>query len=160
MATTNEVPTMTRIQTIIHLPCPVASVFEYVTTPGNWPQWHPSSRGVSGVTDHSLNVGEQVAEWFQVGWYRGRVVWTVRERAAPYRWVIEGQVDEGGGGTITYNLTPREGGTHFERTFVYTMRNRGLALMDRLFIRRLMKAASNRALRRLRHVLAADEGRS
>ena len=66
---------MTRIPKSIDLPRPVEAVFDFVTTPGNWPQWHPSSRGVSGTTDHSLEVGEQVAEAFRVGWHRRNVVW-------------------------------------------------------------------------------------
>jgi uncharacterized protein YndB with AHSA1/START domain len=147
---------MTRVQKTIHLPRPAEAVFAYVTTPGTWPQWHPSSRGVSGATDHSLEVGEQVREGFRVGWHRGRVVWTCRERAAPHRWVIEGEVEGGGRGTITYTLTPRDGGTAFERTFVYTMPTRLLTILDRLFIRRLMAAASDRALRRLKQVLEGD----
>ncbi len=148
---------MTQIKKTIDLPRPVEAVFDFVTTPGNWPQWHPSSRGVSGTVGHSLEVGEQVAEAFQVGWHRGNVVWTCREREAPHHWVIEGDVEGGGGGTITYALTPDGSGTRFERTFVYTMPNRLLALLDRLFIRRLMAASSDRALRQLRQVLAATD---
>ena len=91
---------MTQIKKTIDLPRPVEAVFDFVTTPGSWPQWHPSSRGVSGTTDHSLEVGEQVAEAFRVGWHRGNVVWTCREREAPHHWVIEGEVEGGGGGTI------------------------------------------------------------
>ena len=69
--------------------------------------------------------------------------------------IIEGEVEGGGGGTITYVLTPDGNSTRFERTFVYTMPNRLLAFLDRLFIRRLMDASSDRALRQLRQVLAA-----
>jgi hypothetical protein len=78
-----------------------------VTTPGNWPVWHPSSSGVGGATDHSLEPGEEVTEEFLVAGRRGRVVWTVRERLAPRRWVIDGRV-EGGGGTITFTATPQD----------------------------------------------------
>ena len=146
---------MARIHKTIQIPRPVAAVFDFVTTPGNWPQWHPSSRGVRGVTEHSLAVGEQVAEVFQVGWHRGRVVWTCRERRAPHHWVIDGEVEGGGGGTITYALAPDGTGTRFERTFVYTMPTRLLVLLDRLFIRHLMEASSDRALRQLKHAVEA-----
>ncbi len=146
---------MTRIHASVYLDRPAEEVFAYVTTPGYWPQWHPSSRGVSGATDHPLDVGEQVGEAFHIGWRRGHVLWTVRAREAPRRWVIAGRVAGGGEGTITYTLTPREGGTDFERTFVYAMPNRWLALLDRLVIRRIMAAESARALRRLKAVLEA-----
>ncbi len=147
---------MTYIYTTIQIQTPIERVFDYVTTPGNWPRWHPSSLGVSGATDHSLEPGEQVTEEFRVAGRRGSVVWTVREREAPRRWVIEGQVEGGGDGTITYTLAPHNGGTTFEREFVYDMTNPLLALLDRLLLRRRVKAESAEALRRLKDVL--EEG--
>jgi uncharacterized protein YndB with AHSA1/START domain len=148
---------MTRIHTTTHIDAPVERVFEYATTPGNWPDWHPSSLGVSGATDHPLGPGELVTEEFRVAGRRGRVVWTVREREAPRRWVIEGEAEGGGGGTITYTLTPDAGGTTFERELVYTISNRPLALLDRLVLRRRVAAESAEALGRLKAALERRE---
>jgi uncharacterized protein YndB with AHSA1/START domain len=128
-------------------------VFAYVTTPGHWPEWHPSSLGVTGATDHSLAVGEEVTESFLVAGRRGKVVWTVREREEPRRWVIFGQVEGGGTGTITYALTPQDGGTAFERDFTYEMNNQLLALLDRLVLHRRIDAESSEALRHLKERL-------
>src|SRR5437867_6277649 len=50
---------MTQIATSIQIARPRDEVFAFVTTPGNWPKWHPSSLGVRGATDHSLAVGER-----------------------------------------------------------------------------------------------------
>ena len=147
---------MTRIRTTIRIDEPAETLFEYVTTPGNWPAWHPSSLGVSGATDHSLEPGEMVTEEYSVAGRRGRVVWTVRERAAPHRWIIDGAVEGGGGGTITYTLTPDAGGTLFERDFVYAMPNALLALLDRLVLRRRVEAESAEALRRLKGAREED----
>ncbi len=144
---------MTRIHTTVRIDEPVERVFGYATTPGNWPEWHPSSLGVSGATDHPLGPGEQVTEEYRVAGRRGRVVWTVRERDEPRRWVIDGKVEGGGGGTLTYTLTPDVGGTTFERELVYAMPNRLLALLDRLVLRRRVEAESAEALRRLKAVL-------
>ena len=144
---------MTRIRSEIQLNVPVEEVFDYVTTPGNWPNWHPSSLGVSGATDHPLEPGEKVTEEYLVAGRRGSVVWTVRERIPPRRWVIEGTVAGGGGGEITYTLTPQDDRTIFERDFVYTMPNALMALLDRLVLRRRVQAESAEALRRLRDVL-------
>ncbi len=58
--------------------------------------WHPSSLGVSGATDHSLEPGEEVTQEFLVVGRRGRAVWTVRERVYPRRWVIDGRVEGDG----------------------------------------------------------------
>lgn len=144
---------MTRVHKTIRIEEPPEKVFEYVTTPGNWPEWHPSSLGVSGATDHSPEPGEQVMEEFLVAGRRGRVVWTVRERNAPRRWGIDGEVEGGGGATITYTLTPRAGGTTFERDLVYAMPNPLVALVDRLVLRRGVEVETAEALRRLKVAL-------
>jgi uncharacterized protein YndB with AHSA1/START domain len=144
---------MTLIHKTIRINAPIEQVFDYVTTPGNWPAWHPSSLGVSGATDHSLEPGEQVAEEYRVAGRRGRVMWTVHERVAPRRWMIDGQVEGGDSGKITYTLIPHEEGTTFEREFVYTMPNLLLAMLDRLVLRRRVEAESAEALRRLKDVL-------
>jgi uncharacterized protein YndB with AHSA1/START domain len=151
---------MTRIRTTISIDEPAERLFEYVTTPGNWPEWHPSSLGVSGATDHSLEPGEKVSEEYSVAGRRGRVLWTVREREAPRRWVIDGEVEGGGEGTITYTLTPDDGGTLFERDFVYAMPNVLLALLDRLVLRRRVEAESAEALRRLKATVEGNPGRA
>jgi len=144
---------MTRVHTAVLVRCPVERVFEFVTTPGNWPAWHPSSLGVRGATDHSLTPGEEVTEEFLVAGRRGRVTWRVREREAPRRWVIEGHVEGGGGGTIEYTMTPKAGGTWFEREFRYTVRRPLLRLLDRFVVRPRIAAESAEALRRLKHAL-------
>lgn len=150
---------MTCIKTAIHVERPIDQVFEFVTTPGNWPSWHPSSLGVSGATEHSLAPGEQVTEEFLVAGRRGRVTWTVRRREAPHRWVIEGRVHGGGGGTITYTMADDAGGTSFEREFVYTTRSVMHWVLDLMIIRRRIIAESAEALRRVKRLLE-QRGRS
>jgi uncharacterized protein YndB with AHSA1/START domain len=144
---------MTRIVTIRVIRRPIDEVFAYVTTPGNWPRWHPSSLGVSGATDHSLVMGEQVTEEYRVAGRRGRALWTVIEREAPRRWVIRGQVAGGNGGTVSYTLTPHTEGTRFVREFVYTFAQPWLRLLDPLLVRPRVAAESAEALRRLQRVL-------
>jgi hypothetical protein len=126
-----------------------------VTTPGNWSLWHPSSLGVSGAVDHSLEVGEQVTEDFRVAGHTGRAVWTARERQAPTHWVIEA-TSERGRATITYRLTPLEGGTYFERELVYYLNRWLFALVDLLLRRRRVRRESEEALRRLKEVLEKE----
>ncbi len=58
-------------------------VFAFLTTPANWPLWHPSSVKVTGAVDHPLQPGEQVTEEFVVAGQSGKAVWTVRECRAP-----------------------------------------------------------------------------
>jgi uncharacterized protein YndB with AHSA1/START domain len=147
---------MTRIHTAILITAPVERVFDYATTPANWPKWHPASKAVRGAVDHSLEPGERLVEEIATTGYRGSATWIVRERTAPRRWVIEGEGDGGGQAWLTYTLTPESGGTHFERELVYRMSNAWLALLDLLFIRRRMASDSEQALKRLKAVLEAS----
>jgi uncharacterized protein YndB with AHSA1/START domain len=144
---------MARIVTAIDIRAPIERVFGYATTAANWPRWHLASRGVSGAINHSAAPGERITEEIDTGGRRWRAVWTVREREPPQVWTIDGEAERGGHATLTYRLTPRDGGTHFERELVYRMPNPWLALLDRLTIRRRMTAQSDEALRRLKSIL-------
>jgi uncharacterized protein YndB with AHSA1/START domain len=147
---------MTRICNSIQIRQPIGRVFDFITTPANWPQWHPASVSVSGNADHSLLPGEEVTEDISVAGRRGQVTWLVRERSAPHRWVIDGKGEDGGGATITYTLTPHLAGTNFERELVYTMPSILLAVLDFLIIRSRMKADSVEALQRLKRLLESS----
>jgi hypothetical protein len=83
----------------------------------------------------------------------------VRERVAPHRWVIDGRIEGGGGGTVTYILTPHDSGSAFEREFVYAMPNPLLALLDWLVLRRRVERESAEALRRLKTAVESGVGR-
>jgi uncharacterized protein YndB with AHSA1/START domain len=144
---------MTRIYTTTVIRKPHVEVFDYVTTPANWPKWHPSSIAVRGATDHSLEPTEELTEEFQVAGRRGTVVWKVIERDAPYRWVIEGKVSGGGKGTIAYSVKAHPGGTIFEREFIYQMPNFVFELLNWLIFKRRIKAESVKALSQLKAVL-------
>ena len=145
---------MTRIYTAIQIQKPANLVFDYVTTARNWTTWHPSSLSVSGAIDRPGQVGDQVTEQFLVAGNRGTVVWTVRERDTPRRWVIEGIIaGRGTGGTVVYALSAKNGGTFFEREFTYPTPNLFFALLDALIIRRRVQAESEQALRQLKRNL-------
>ncbi len=143
----------TRIQNSIVIGRAPSEVYSFVTTPDNWPRWHPSSLGVSGATDHPLLVGEQVSEQFLVAGYQGTVVWTVVQRQAPLRWAISGKIEGGGSGKVSYRLTQLEGGTRFEREFDYARPNLLFALADMFSVRAKVTAESAEALRRLKALL-------
>lgn len=134
-----------------------ADVYDYVTTPANWPRWHPSSLAVMGTTGHPLRMGEQVSEDFVVAGYEGRVLWTVTKREPPMAWTINGKIEDGGSGQISYHLTPTSDGTLFERDFDYARPNLLFLLADTFKLHRLIDAESAEALRRLK---AALEGQA
>ena len=146
----------TYLCTTIDIARPIAEVFDFVTTAGNWPRWHPASLSVSGATTCSAEVGECVSEEYLVAGRRGRVEWTVRERCAPVRWVIEGRTAAGWGGVITYRLSDTGAATRFEREFRYDTPGIYWTLLDRLVLRRRVRAESREALWRLKGALEGD----
>ena len=143
---------MPRIFTATMIRKPAETVYEYVTTPGNWPRWHPSSLAVTGATNHSLQVGEQVTEEYLVAGRLGRAVWTVAERDAPHHWTIEGAVaGTKHGGRVRYTLYPQASGdTFFERELWYEFSNPFHRILDAWFIRRRLQRESAEALARLK----------
>ena len=149
----NDLAGKTRIYNTVEINRPTDKVFDYVTTPANWPRWHPSSLAVSAGADHSLKPGEQMIEDFEVAGRRGRVLWTVTARDAPRRWGIDGKVEGGGSGVVTYTLTPQGDQTRFEREFVYARPNLLFVLLDELTIRSRITNESAEAVRRLKFEL-------
>ena len=145
----------TRIHNVVSIDRDPAVVFAYITTPANWPKWHPSSLAVSGAVDHSLDLGEQVTEDFLVAGRRGRVVWTVVERDAPERWIIAGQVRGRPAGAVTYVLQSAGAGTRFDRELVYASPTLLFAVLNRLGIRAKVERESAEAVRLLKAVLEA-----
>ena len=99
----------------------IEEVFTFVTTPANWPLWHPSSLRVSAEADHPLTMSESVREDFIAAGRRGTVTWVVRKANPPREWMINCIPEVGGFAEITYELTAGVSGTHFKRTLSYTM---------------------------------------
>jgi len=143
---------MTRILSTICIHRDIADVFDFLTTPKNWPEWHPASISVVGSTDHSLAIGEEVMEEFLAAGRRGSAVWRVTAREAPYLWRIESSASEASA-TITYRLRTEAGMTVFERDMQYNFGQTWLIILDALFVRRRMQRQSREALFRTKHIL-------
>lgn len=142
-----------RICTETTIARPVEQVFDFATSPGYWPRWHPNSDRVSEGAEHSLEVGEQVTEDFRVGDHIGRAVWTVLERKAPHRWVIEGSQPDGSHATITYTFAAQGKSTAFRRELIIDKLSPGLPQGMADQIRRRLEADSRAALEGLKKVL-------
>src|SRR5579862_8065325 len=143
----------TRVTNSIFIARPPEAVFTYVTTPGNWPEWHPSSPGVAGATDHSLPVGERVTEDFRVAGWKGQAVWTVVEAVFPRRCTIDGTIRGRAAGSVRYDLSLESGGTRFMREFDYASPNMIFVLANRLYIHARIEAESDQAVQQLKQVL-------
>ena len=143
----------TRIVSEADIAKPPADVYAYVTTPGHWPEWHPSSLAVRGAVDHSLAVGETVEEDFSVAGRTGRVTWQVAAREPDRYWRIDGTIGGRKAGTVSYTLKPGAGGTHFVREFEYGSPNLLFELLNRWRIRQQVEEESRTAVQRLKQRL-------
>jgi hypothetical protein len=141
---------VTRIVTAADIARQPPEVFAYVTTPGHWPEWHPSSLAVSGAVDHPLAAGESVVEDFQVAGRRGRVTWRVTAREPDRLWRIAGSIEGREAGVVSYSLAPTTIGTHFVREFEYRSPNLLFALLNRFSLRDRIDAESAQAVRQLK----------
>ena len=131
----------------------VADVFDFLTTPKNWPRWHPASISVAGATDHSLAIGEKVTEEIRVGSGKARAVWRVTARDAPHLWRFEGSPDGDAWVMITYRLRMDGSDTVFERDMQYQFNRLWLVVLDPLFIRRRMERELDEALANAKQIL-------
>jgi uncharacterized protein YndB with AHSA1/START domain len=141
---------MPRIFNSIEINRPIDEVYEYITTPAHWPDWHTTALSVSGATERSLDLGESVNEEVKVMGRRSQAEWTVQERQRPTRWVISGTIAAGASAVITYTLTPTAGGgTTFGREVVYDLPAL-LELVDGVIIRPRLESEADASLAQLK----------
>lgn len=144
----------THITNTVTLRAPPQVVYDFATTPANWPKWHPASLAVQGATDHPLKLGEKVAEEFRLAGRHGILHWTVVDARPPYTWRIEGEVNRRPAGEVRYTLTPDGTGTRFERDFVYRTPNLLFLILDPIFIGPRVRAESKQGARQLEQIFA------
>jgi uncharacterized protein YndB with AHSA1/START domain len=130
----------------IEIAAPPERVFAYVTTPANWPRWHPASRAVRGIIDRTPAVGESVVETFEIAGRSGDATWTTAELDPPRRWIIVSGAPGGNYARIVYSLSGKDGGTAWERDLTYRGPNLLFGILNALKIRTVMEADSAKAL--------------
>jgi uncharacterized protein YndB with AHSA1/START domain len=143
----------TRIYNAIVVACSVERVFDYATTPAQWPQWHPSSLKLYGDAAHSLERGEKFEEDVRAGGRKGHLKWNVLERKPAQQWIAEAQVDNGASLVLTYKVSAHEGGCLFERELSYQLPNAFLRVLNKLILQRRIERESAESLAHLKAVL-------
>lgn len=133
---------------------PRAEVFEFITTTGHWPQWHPATHAVTGQTQHPAQLGDESEEkMLTAGYFPGKISWRVVRCAPPLRWgMVTTKIDvpllSGSSVEFEYELREEPGGTRLLRTFAYQLPWH-LWLFDKLYFRAKMESESVEGLRRL-----------
>jgi polyketide cyclase/dehydrase/lipid transport protein len=146
-------------------------VFDFATTPKHWPQYHPNSLGVTGVTERSVLVGDVTRERANLMGRIGEGDWKVIERDAPHNPVASSRAPQGGASgarardmgkvvwtidnpgfkaQLTYAFAAKDGGTQFTRTLAYTVPFTGEQLAQ---FEQFMHDESEKAVQNLKKVM-------
>ena len=123
--------------------------YDFISDPRNWPKLFRGSADISTSVAIPLGVGDSFTEVAEVGDLSLRSTWTVitavRGRVFAYQQVDDlGADGDGRGGvdgitTITYTLTPVDGGTMFHRVLRCEL-PRGVRIPEPLLVARATTA--------------------
>lgn len=133
-------------------------VFDFGASPQSWPTWHPTALSVSGIVDRPVRAGEEVFEQDRFAFLKGSIHWKVRHATAPTGWSYDGIVSgvplaAGTRTSVTYVLSPAEGGTRLERTMTYSIPGAMGRFLDWLYFKGHNARQSQRAVETLKRLL-------
>jgi hypothetical protein len=155
----NKEESVASIANTITIAGPAVAVFDLVTIARFWPEWHPASRGVGGVTQRPYQLGDFVHERGELAGIPFQVAWKVEAHIRPSRVVLRAETPPA---RIIYTFESRGGTTEFRRELEYEETAFRARAADGDALRRLMHAQSEEALRRLKELverILGEEGR-
>jgi hypothetical protein len=148
----------------VDIRAPAAEVFNFATTPRNWPLFWRLTVGVTGDVETPLAVGATCTEHVKVAFWNGFFLWHGDVQTAPRSFSMTA-TSRGGGPLgwltsgipvrITYALSEADGTTHFRREMTYTQSHPLLELTDRLFMRRMITNQIAEAMQKMKSILEA-----
>jgi hypothetical protein len=148
-----EHPMTTRLLHTIRIAADIHAVFDYVSTPAFWPDWHPSSLRLFGDVARCLGAGDHFEEDVRAGGRTARLHWQVVAAEAPRVWTATAVADNGVELELDYRMQSDAQGVMFERELQYQVPGWWLKLLNRLVLRRRIDAESAHSLRQLKSVL-------
>lgn len=132
-------------------------VYDYLTTPACWHEWHAASLGTVPDARVPQPAGATFDENIRTAGFRRRLHWRVVEAQRAEAWEAAATMDDGSRVRLRYEFAASGDGTLFTRTLDYTVRPAWLRIVDALFgrfrIRRetaIALAALQRRFERLR----------
>lgn len=141
---------MTEIISTIQIQGPLPAVFDLVTTTRFWPQWHPATIGVGGVTERPFQEGDQIRERAQIGEHVYEGTWTVVEHLRPAHAVLQGRE---GRIQIRYGFQPQQDAVVYTRTLLYHPEDFAAGVADPSRLAKFMDQQSQQALQKLKALI-------
>ncbi|WP_248730443.1 SRPBCC family protein [Pseudomonas sp. MWU13-2517] len=125
---------------------PIDLVYDYVTQPDRWHEWHPTSLSADTGITGSLPAGARFTEIIDLLGVRVPLSYRVQVARAPseFKTVFTSLAVDG---SIHYFLMPHQGGTLFKRVLTYETELQLTSLRERMI------QLSATALDRLKHRL-------
>lgn len=127
-----------------------AAVYDYVTRPARWHEWHPASLGAEAHAMESLGAGARFEEDIRSSGFKRHLRWQVAESQPGQRWTASAVMDDGSRVQLLYELSDESGATRFTRTLDYQVKPPVLRWLNDLIFWRRVRAESLRALENLR----------
>lgn len=143
---------MITIASITHIDGPAESVFDLVTSARLWPEWHPATLAVSGVTQQPYQLGDVVQERVRFAGLELDVSWRVAEHMRPARVVLQALTSPA---RITYSFAARGDAVAFRRELEYDEKLLRQLLRGSGDPDALMQAQSDEGVRRLKALVEA-----
>ncbi len=128
----------------------VEPVFDLVTTARFWPQWHPATEAVGGVTQRPYRLADSIWERGKIAGLQFHITWKVIEYARPQRVFLECQTPPA---RIGYLFRGRSGITEFQREVIYEPAVFTGVFADSAELDRFMYSQSQTALERLKKLV-------
>jgi hypothetical protein len=141
---------MASVANVTSITGPAGPVFDLITSARFWPDWHPASRAVFGVTQRPYQLGDLIHERVLFAATEHIVTWRVAEHIRPSRVVLQAVASPT---RITYTLEPRGTATEFRREVEYDEAQLRQALPQVGDWGRLVFAQSEEGLRRLKELI-------
>lgn len=140
---------MTIITLSVDIAAAPAAVYDYVTRPVRWKEWHPASLGAQEIGDESLVAGRRFEEDVRSAGFVRHLTWLVEESRPGERWRASAYMPDGSTVRLTYDFAGQGEGTRFTRTLEYVLAPRLLRLANNLFMWKRVQAESGVALANL-----------
>jgi len=140
---------MTTIQLSQHITAAPAAVYDYVTRPARWKQWHPASLGAQTHADASLSQGARFEEDIRSAGFTRHLRWQVLDSQPAKRWEAQALMNDGSSVHLLYEFAADGDGTRFTRTLHYAIKPLLLRWANDLLMWRKVRRESGTAMANL-----------
>ncbi|MEK6805981.1 MAG: SRPBCC family protein [Pseudomonadota bacterium] len=140
---------MTTIQLSQRIPATPQAVYDYVTRPARWKQWHPASLGAQDHADTSLTQGATFEEDIRSAGFTRHLRWIVKDSQPGIRWEAHAVMDDGSTVQLLYEFAADGTGMRFTRTLNYSVKPLLLRWANDLVMWRKVRRESGKAMANL-----------